>query len=318
MLIRTPLHRLARRGRPAWLPALVLACWSGLVACGPKPPPAEPPPLWEEGDETVPDLRREEAAPTKSPGKSAQPAPKAPPSRAAKPTDDEGPSWSILIASFTQPDHAEAARAARDRLAAQFPQIADCVVRRVSKGSVIVLGKYSGPNDPEAQDRLKKVKAITVDRARPFAGVLLTRVSVTDENRKPSPYDIRHLRDLNPDINPLYTLQVAAWSTFGDASLKWSQVRAAAEKYCGELRAKGFLAFVHHDDDRQISSVTVGAFGKDAYDPRSTLFDPEVEDLMKKFPKHLVNGEEVLVPIDPRKPDGPTKPQGPRLVEVPK
>lgn len=300
---------------------LLLALSLATPACAQKAPPREPPPLWDEGDETVPDLRRKDANPA-NPGagnpKAAPATPKSPAGGKAATTDDEGPSWSILIASFTQEDHQEAARAARDRLVAQFPEISDSVVRRVPKGSVIVLGRYSGPSDPEAQDRLKKVKGIAADRGRPFAGVILTRISVTDENRKPSPYDIRHLRELNPDINPLYSLQVAAWSTFGDRNLKWSEVRTAAEKYCRELRSKGYLAFVHHDDDRQISSVTIGAFGKDAYDPRSTLFEPEVEDLMKKFPKHLVNGEEVLVPIDPRKPDGPTRPQGPRLVEVPK
>ena len=305
-------------GRLPRLAALFLALASVTNACAQKAPPTEPPPLWDEGDETVPDLRRGDQPPG---AKAPQASPNAPKPKATGPVRteaDDGPAWSILIATFTQEDHTEAAKAARERLASQFPELADCVVRRVPKGSVIVLGKYSGPNDPQAQERLKKVKAIAVDRARPFVGVLLTRVSVTDENRKPSPFDIRHLRELNPDINPLYTLQVAAWSTFGDRSLKWDDVRATAEKYCRELRAKGFLAFVHHDDDRQISSVTIGAFGKDAYDPKSTLFDPEVEDLMKKFPKHLVNGEEVLVPVDPRKPDGPTRPQGPRLVEVPK
>ena len=39
---------------------------------------------------------------------------------------------------------------------------------------------------------------------------------------------------------------------------------------------------------------------------------------MKRFPKHLVNGEELLVPIDPRKPEGAAVPQEPRLVEIPR
>jgi hypothetical protein len=38
---------------------------------------------------------------------------------------------------------------------------------------------------------------------------------------------------------------------------------------------------------------------------------------MRKFPKHLVNGEELLVPLDPAKPQGKTMPQAPRLVEIP-
>ena len=54
-----------------------------------------------------------------------------------------------------------------------------------------------------------------------------------------------------------------------------------------------------------------------AYDARSTLFSPEVEDLMRQFPAHLTNGEPVLIPIDPSNPKGRTKPQASRLVEVP-
>jgi len=317
------------RSRPAvvlgLLPSLVIAV---LAVAGPAfaqsaPKRGAPPPLWDDGDEAVPDLRR--GSPDRRPG--AAPDPKAPVPPGAKPgtptppkggTVADGPTWAILITSFTQDDHVDAARLARDRIAAQFPALSDCYTRRVSKGSVVVVGRFAGPSDPAAQKRLKEVKAITVDGARPFAGVILTRTAATDESRPPSPYDIRRLRDLNPDVNPLYTLQVAAWSTFGDRSLKWTDVRASAERYCGELRAKGFLSFVHHDDDAQISSVTVGAFGKDAYDPRSTLFDAEVEQLMRKFPKHLVNGEEVLIPVDPRRPEGPKRAQACRLVEVPK
>jgi hypothetical protein len=47
------------------------------------------------------------------------------------------------------------------------------------------------------------------------------------------------------------------------------------------------------------------------------LFAPEVEDMMRAFPANLVNGEPLLISIDPRNPSGKTKPQPCRLVEVP-
>jgi hypothetical protein len=39
---------------------------------------------------------------------------------------------------------------------------------------------------------------------------------------------------------------------------------------------------------------------------------------MKRFPKHLVNGEEVLIPTDPDDPAKGGVPQAPRLVEIPR
>jgi hypothetical protein len=62
----------------------------------------------------------------------------------------------------------------------------------------------------------------------------------------------------------------------------------------------------------------VGVFGPDAYDSKSTLYSPEVDAVMRRFPKSLVNGEEVLIPLDPSNPQGKTVPQGPRLVEIPR
>jgi hypothetical protein len=59
-------------------------------------------------------------------------------------------------------------------------------------------------------------------------------------------------------------------------------------------------------------------FGPEAYDARTTLFSPEVDELMAKFPVMLVAGEELLVRSDPRDPNSRMLPQKPMLVEVPR
>jgi hypothetical protein len=282
------------------------------------PPPNAPPELWEPGDEVVPPKplpggRGTGKAGDKGTGSGKDAA--APSGTSGTSADDGGPAWSVLLGTFTGDDHAAAADAAKARLVARFPQVSDCFVRRVSRGSVLLVGRYSGPSDPAAQAKLKELKAIVVDGQRPFTGVMLTRT--TTDAGPPGPHDLRRLRERHPQVKPLYTLQVAVWSTFGDAKVSRTEMRQSAEKFCKELRLKNIEAWVHHDDDTGTSSVLVGAFDSSAYDSKSTLFAPEVEQLMKRFPRHLVNGEEVLVPVDPRRPEGAKRPQGCRLVEVP-
>ncbi len=225
--------------------------------------------------------------------------------------------WSVMLATFSQPDHAERAAAFRTQLVRDYPELAGAVVRRVGKGSAIVVGRFEAPQDQAAQNELKRVKAIERGKAKPFAGAMLVRTSTDDSVAALKPHDIRNLRAKYPKVRPLFTLQVAAWSTFGDAGVRYDDMRKAAERYCAELRAKGVEAWFHHDEDSETSIVTVGNFDRRAYDGQTTLFSPEVEDLMRRFPAHLLNGEPLLVPVDQSRPKGATKPQPCRLVEVP-
>jgi hypothetical protein len=225
--------------------------------------------------------------------------------------------WSVMLATFTQPDHAERAVAFRTELVRQYPELANAAVRRVGKGSAIVVGRFEGPEDKGAQAELKRVKAIEREGRKPFAGAMLLRTATEDAASAMKPNDIRNLRAKFPSVRPLYTLQVAAWSTFGEKGVDYPSMRTAAERYCADLRAKGRDAWFHHDEDKETSIVTVGHFDRRAYDSRSTLFSPEVEDLMRQFPAHLTNGEPVLIPVDRTNPKGRTKPQACRLVEVP-
>jgi len=263
--------------------------------------------LMDEGDEAIGDE-----------GVNAPRTRPAAPSAAKPAASDSGKGrWSVMLATFSQPDHAERANAFRTELVRQYPELATAVVRRVGKGSAIVVGRFEGPEDKAAQAELKRVKAIERNGGKPFAGAMLLRTATEDAVVAVKPHDIKNLRAKFPNVRPLYTLQVAAWSTFGEKGADYATMRAAAERYCAELRGKGFDAWFHHDEDKETSSVTVGSFDRRAYDARSTLFSPEVEDLMRQFPAHLTNGEPVLIPIDPSNPKGRTKPQASRLVEVP-
>lgn len=225
--------------------------------------------------------------------------------------------WSVILATFSDGDHAAKAAAFRSQLVAQYPELRDAAIRRVGKGSAIVVGRFESPEDAAAQAELKRVKAIERNKQRPFAGAMLLRTTSDDASGPPKAHDLRSLRAKFPNVRPLFTLQVGAWSTFGDKSLKYDDQRKAAERFCEELRKKGDEAWFLHDEDTETSIVTVGHFDRRAYDAKSTLFAPEVQDLMRQFPANLLNGEPVLIPLDPRNPKGKTRPQPCRLVEVP-
>ena len=249
------------------------------------------------------------------------------PSAAAKPTDVAAtkPSnkvatkgrWSVILATFADADHAAKAAAFRGQLVSQYPELRDATVRRVGKGSAIVIGRFEAPDEPAAQAELKRVKAIERNKQKPFAGVMLMRTTSDDAGGPPKQWDLRSLRAKFPSVRPLFTLQVAAWSTFGEKGADYDGMRESAERYCAELRKKGHEAWFLHDEDAETSIVSVGHFDRRAYDTKSTLFAPEVQDMMREFPANLVNGEPVLIPVDPRNPKGKTKPQPCRLVEVP-
>ena len=65
-----------------------------------------------------------------------------------------------------------------------------------------------------------------------------------------------------------------------------------------------------------MSIVTIGIFGENAYNAKTTLYSDEVEAIKKRFPKLLVNGEDLLRPV--RKGSKETTPETTLLVEVPR
>lgn len=230
---------------------------------------------------------------------------------------DDTAVWSVFLASFTGEDHREAAQASRDAIIRRYPALADAFVGTNSRGSMVLVGRFPGPEDPAAQARLKSVKEIQEGGQRSFGRAMLTRTATDADQGPPGPFDLRSVRARQPK-GTLYSVQVAVWSSFGAKEVPYSEMKRAAEAYCRDLRSKGEQAYYFHDSYSRTSTVMVGVFGTDAYDPRSTLYSPEVDAVFRRFPKHLVNGDELLQPADASNPDGKKIPQAPRLVEIPR
>ena len=212
------------------------------------------------------------------------------------PTGEQKPEWSVWLASFTEQGHAAAAATMREAIVKRYPMLSAAHVCSLESGSVIVYGSFVGLDDPKAKPAIKMVKDIEENGVRPFARSYLIRLQTTSNNTKQGPYDLSKVRVRFPNVVPLFTVKVATWSDFKSDEIPFAEIKAKAEAYCAKLRLQGFEAYVKNDADDRSSMVTIGVFDSTAYDARTTLFHPDVEKILKKFPVLLVNGEPLLEP----------------------
>jgi hypothetical protein len=229
--------------------------------------------------------------------------------------------WAIALQTFSGANHAEAARTMLRQVPQITPDLAGGIrVHAISSGSVVVYGSYSSQGDPRAAADLRMVRSLAASGRPVYPRAFLIPIDPPAPAAGLRPIDLMSARQMYPNVDPLYTLQVAMWSDFDTGELTLEQIRRGAESHVRALRAERVEAYVHHDEAKRISIVAVGLFGRDAVDVETGLFSAEVEALMRRFPAHLVNGEELREPINPRRPLTPenTRVQPPHLVVVPR
>jgi hypothetical protein len=221
--------------------------------------------------------------------------------------------WSILLATASGDTHPVQAAALRQQIASEYPQLRTAFVRPQGRGSAIWFGRFESPADPAAIRAKEMIRGLQRGGVPAFSRAFL---SVLPDDAPVGERDIRNLRILYPNIDPLYSLEVAMWWTGGSDQITYDEVRRSAESYVAELRRAGQDAWYYHDPIKEMSAVTVGVFDKRAYDGRSTLYSPEVDALMKQFPVRRMNGEEIMIEVKPGDPKSRI-PQACRLVSVP-
>ena len=235
------------------------------------------------------------------------------------PRSDDAAIYAIAVGTFSGPGHQQSARQYLESIANQYPGVAGrLTVRERSRGSVLAFGSYKGYDDAAAKKDIEILKRIVTPGGAPLFGQLLISKFRTPLNqRKLHPNDLWSIRKEFPTVVPIYTLEIAIWGDFGSGEYPKSKRRLAAERYAAQIRLQGQEAFFYHNDDRQISSVTVGLFDYSAIDASSGFYSADVEAVLARFSKRLVNGEEVLEYLDPANPTFGTRIQPPCLVEVP-
>ncbi len=233
-------------------------------------------------------------------------------------TTEQKPEWSVLLMTFTDQGHAAAATATREAMITRYPNLAEARVCSLESGSAIVYGHFLGLDDAKAKPTITMVKAIEENGVRPFARAYLVRLQTTATQAKQGPYDLSKVRARFPNVVPLFTVKVATWSDFKSGEIPLADLQRKADAYCAELRLQGFEAYVKNDADDRSSTVTIGVFDSSAYDARSTLFHPDVEKIMKKFPVLLVNGEPLFMPPPRGLPNAKPSAKPCTLIEVPR
>ena len=186
------------------------------------------------------------------------------------------------------------AEALHKDISERYPNLQPLFVDEVSSGSAVCLGRFTSLSDPRFRETMLQVREIKLNDGRVAFPRALPARPQSLQLRAVHPLDIKSLRKQLGSRHPVYTLQIAQWGTFGEEDADYDECVARVEAIARRLRSQGFTAWFNHNYGKQLSSVNVGVFGADAYDPRSTLFAPEVEQLMIQFPELRVNGEPLV------------------------
>ncbi len=212
----------------------------------------------------------------------------------------------------------DTARQMQVQLAAQSPALASgLAVRERRSGAVLVYGAYEGADDPRARPDMDFLRSLRGGGGRAiFPQVMLVRFRAPRSMGRLHPNDLWSARLAYPQVDPLYSLDVAIWGDFESGLWPADRRHAASEQHAAGLRRRGYEAWFYHDDDRGFSSVTVGLFDRRAIDAETGFYSDEVEAVLASFPERLINGEPLM---ESRNAANPTQrsPQQPRLIEVP-
>jgi len=229
----------------------------------------------------------------------------------------EEPFWTIVLGTFSGGNHEQAARTMISELQRIAPELIEKVRPHTTRrGSMVIFGRYPDADEPSARRDLQRIKEIRY-RERPiFAKAFLSRITPRTGDAS-NPHALMSVRKTYPDVDPLYTLQIAAWGDFDSGTMTMDEVRRKAENHVRRLRSQGHEAYFHHDPGQKLSIITVGLFDRTAIDAETGERSPELRMLLRQFPAHLVNGEELQEPIDRHRPERGTRVQQPHLVLVP-
>jgi len=213
--------------------------------------------------------------------------------KAQESAPDESGGWTIMLGTIAAgPTSQVEAMGTLSR--ARDLGLGSTRLERRGDRSLLMYGSYSGPNDPGAAQDLARVRAITADGMRPFAGAVLAPPMTVSLSGAIPEYDLgTAYRRFGK--RALYTLQVGVYQKEGEEALTKEElgaIRAAAEKAALDLRRTGEEAYYYHGSRR--STVTVGLLGEEDAARGGIVRDsPKVRDLQRRHPLNLVNGQGV-------------------------
>ncbi|MEM9064934.1 MAG: hypothetical protein AAGB51_05530 [Planctomycetota bacterium] len=201
--------------------------------------------------------------------------------------------WTVVIATFAGPQHAEFAEQGRDKVLSETRLRDIRIQQRGPSQSAVVLGRFTTPGDPDAQRSLRRVRETEVGGGTPFAGAFLAPPPPPTLDQL-GPFDLRRAAATRPDA--MYTLQIGIYQSPDRSRIPTSDERrelhAAAERAVRQLRGEGAEAFYQHTPNG--SNVTVGLFRADehrAVPNRPSVESDRIRSMRQRYPNLLLNGQ---------------------------
>lgn len=203
--------------------------------------------------------------------------------------------WSVLVGIFRGDKHEEEAAKvlAEFRTAGMLPE---AYAQKRGEATCILVGSFTGPDDPNAQAELKRIQSIEINRATPYAGSYLAPAHRTDLKGSIPEYNLVQAKLLYGK-QAVQTLQVGVYGREDidrptEKDLK--ECRTAAEEAVIRLRQEGELAFYYHGPRR--SMVCIGVFDLSDFDPQVPSYkSSRLREAQKRFPYNLYNGQAIRV-----------------------
>jgi hypothetical protein len=208
-------------------------------------------------------------------------------------------SWSVVIESFDAQQGTASAQAGLDKVRT-LGGLPEARLQRRGKALEIAVGSFASVDDPAAKSELNRIREMQIGGGTPFSqAVLMPPVRIGSGKAE---WDLRSARKQFGRAAK-YSLQMGVYTWEPGASEEAiAQARKAAEEAVKKLRGEGQQAFFYHGANS--SSVTVGLFSAEDYDPKNAMNQsPQLLELRKNFPYNLQNGKGVRV-RDPGKPQG--------------
>jgi hypothetical protein len=203
--------------------------------------------------------------------------------------------WSVLVAIFRGEKQAEEAAKTLTEFRAGG-MLPEAYIQERGEATCIVVGSFTGPEDPNAQAELKRVQEIEVNRERPYAGSYLAPPVQADLKGSIPEYNLSQARVIFGK-KAVQTLQVGVYGREDidrptQEDLK--ECRKAAEDAVVKLRREGEQAYYHHGPRR--SMVCVGVFDLTDFDPQvPTYKSSRLRETQRRFPYNLYNGQAIRI-----------------------
>jgi hypothetical protein len=211
-----------------------------------------------------------------------------------KPAAEQG-GWSVLVAIFRGEKHEEAAAQALAEFRTRG-MLPEAFAQKRGEATCILLGEFSGPDDPAAQAELKRIQSIEINNEAPYTTSYLAPPYKANLKGSLPQYNLSQAKLLYGK-RAIQTLQVGVYGREDidrptEADLK--ECRKAAEDAVVKLRQEGEMAFYYHGPRR--SMVCIGVFDLTDFDPQVPNYkSARLRDAQKRFPYNLYNGQAIRI-----------------------